>query len=307
MRARTLSWLWTLGRCGASRRLTPEARSSVLAASPPPHSSEVGKTRMVGLTLADLGEELIARIIDSCRSREPSIAAVLVHGSYATGVAHPESDLDLDLFVSEPAVHYRTWFESRGEQAPLHVSARCDLTLKTWEHEANEPEQWSLGLPVRLVHRWLWCGDPDLATALGDDPVVAKPGGSPEIEDMVDAVLKMRRHAHAADDVGVRLEAQTAARCAAPTVGALNDSAPATDPRSAIEGVVSLPVAPRGWGPDFLTAAGLAHASVDQVLEATNRLVIGTLRLVREVDPAVDDQPDIERYVRDGTLERLLS
>ena len=260
----------------------------------------------MGFGLEDLGDDLITELVASCQQREPSVVAVLVHGSYATGTAHPESDIDLNLVVSDPSIHYRTWFIDRSDGGPLHVSARCDLTMDAWEAEAETPEDWSLGLPVRLVYRWLWSNDDGVVASIGEQPEVLKPGGPPEIEDMVDAVIKMRRHCRNKDEVGVRLEAQAAARYAAPTVAGLNTPPAVGDPRSAIDGVISLPVAPPGWSTDFIVAAGLARASTEEVLEATVRLALGTLRLVREVDPAVDDQPEIEKYLRDGTLERLL-
>jgi phosphoribosyl-AMP cyclohydrolase len=262
----------------------------------------------VGMILDDLGDDLLAQVVSSCREREPTLEAVLVHGSYATGRAEVGSDLDLDLFVTEPSVHYRTWFEPKGTGDALHVSARCDLTIDVWEEEADEPEDWSLGLPVRLRHRWLWRGNNhSIVAALGEEPVLVKPGADPEIEDMVDAALKMRRHARSGDEIGVRLEAQAAARCASATVAALNDPPPVETPREAVEGATSLSLAPRGWPEDLLTTLGLRVAPTDAVVESLDRLVLGVIRLVREVDPSVDKQPDVETYVRDGTLERLLT
>jgi Nucleotidyltransferase domain len=235
------------------------------------------------------------------------VAGILVHGSYATGRASHESDLDLALFIEgEPSEHYRTWFEGRDGLAPLHVSARCDLSLDVWAEEREEPEGWALGLPVELPHVWLWLGDRRLAEVLGDHPVLSKPGSPPEIEDMVDATLKMRRHARGGDELSARLEAQAAARFAAPTVGALNDPEPVTDPGSALAAVLALPVAPPGWKADLPVAMGLATADLGEIVEATVRLVSGTLRLARERNPSVDRQPEIEHYLIDGTFERLL-
>lgn len=121
----------------------------------------------------------------------------------------------------------------------------------------------------------------------------------------IDAVLKMRRHAHAQDELGARLEAQAAARYAAPTVAALNAPPPVTDPRSALESVLRLTIEPPGWA-SVVVATGLSSAPFDEVLEATNRLAVRTLRLARKLNAAVDRQPEVERYLRDGTLERML-
>lgn len=254
-----------------------------------------------------LETELADRVIGSCRAREPSVAGILVHGSYATGRASHDSDLDLALFIAgEPSEHYRTWFETRNGPTPLHVSARCDLNIDVWEEEREQPEDWALGLPVELPHAWLWRGDQRLAELLGDHPVLSKPGGPPEIEDMVDAAVKTRRHARGGDELGARLEAQAAAHFAAPTVCALNDPEPVTDPRSALAAVLALPIAPSGWKVDLPVAMGLTTAALDEVVEATIRLVSGTLRLARERNPIVDRQPEIGRYLIDGTLESLL-
>jgi hypothetical protein len=259
------------------------------------------------LSVSDLGEELVERVVRSCRAKERWVEGILVYGSYATGRARPESDLDLDLFIAdEPTVHYRTWFEPRDGPNPLHVSARCDLSIDVWEEEQQEPEHWALGLPVELQLVWLWCGNERLAEALGKCPVLAKPGSPPEIEDMIDAVLKMRRRARAKDELGARLEAQAAARYASRTIAALNAPAPVADPRSALESILALPVAPPGWASQFVVAIGLSSASLDEVLDATDRLVAGTLQVAHEVNPGVDRQPEIERYLRDGTLERML-
>jgi predicted nucleotidyltransferase len=264
-------------------------------------------TEIVGWSVSDLEPGLIEVVISSCRAREPRVAGILVHGSYATGLARPESDLDLGLFIEGKASeHYRTWFEDREEREPLHVSARCDLNLQVWEAEREEPEGWALGLPVELDHVWLWCGDPKLTDALGDSPVLRKVGTLPEIEDMVDSTLKMRRHLRDGDELGVRLAAQTAARYAAPTVCALNEPEPVADPRSALAAVLALEITPPEWRADFPIAVGLTGAPVRDVVAATNRLVSGTLRLARERKPSVDRQPEIERYLCDGTLERLL-
>jgi hypothetical protein len=57
---------------------------------------------------------------------------------------------------------------------------------------------------------------------------------------------------------------------------------------------------------DLPVAMGLTTAALDEIVGATIRLVSGTLSLARERNPIVDRQPEIERYLIDGTLERLL-
>jgi hypothetical protein len=54
-------------------------------------------------------------------------------------------------------------------------------------------------------------------------------------------------------------------------------------------------------------ALGVSSTPLEQVASAAERLVIGTLELAREVNPGVDEQPDIEQYLVDGTLLRMLT
>jgi phosphoribosyl-AMP cyclohydrolase len=265
-------------------------------------------TGPMGLSLGDLSAGLTDRVVASSREREPGATGILVHGSYATGRARPDSDLDLAIFVSgPPTVHYRTWFEERKGQLPLHVSARSDLTVEIWKQEAMTPADWALGIPVELAHVWLWPGDGYLRNTLGDNPVVRKPGAAPEVEDMVDALLKARLAVVTGDSIGLRLAAQDAVRFAAPCVVALNTPERARDPRSALTTILGLPVAPLGWRDDVVTCLGLSSRGDHDVAAAGERLVRGVLRLLRETDPYVDPQPDIARYLIDGTFEKILT
>jgi phosphoribosyl-AMP cyclohydrolase len=261
-----------------------------------------------GLSLGNLAAGLTDRVVASCRDREPGTTGILVHGSYATGRARPESDLDLAIFIAgPPTVHHRTWFEEREGQLPLHISARSDLTVEIWKGEAMTPADWALGIPVELAYVWLWPGDGYLRNTLGDNPVVQKPGAAPEVEDMVDALLKARSAVVTGDSIGLRLAAQDAVRFAAPCVAALNMPEQARDPRSALTTILGLPVAPLGWSDDVVTCLGLSSRSDQEVAAAVERLVRGVLRLLRETDPYVDPQPDIARYLIDGTFERILT
>ncbi len=156
----------------------------------------------------------------------------------------------------------------------------------------EEPADWSLGLPVELPHVWLWAGDDSIVAEIGELPVLHKPGSSPETEDMIDALLKMRRHDRSGDELGVRLEAQAAARFAAPTVAALNPAPAVGTPHAALESRLASPPS-RRTGRRTGRALGLSSAPLEQVASAAERLVIGTLELAREVNPGVDEQPDI--------------
>lgn len=262
----------------------------------------------MGLRLHALPAELRERVISACREREPDAIGVLAHGSYALGTARPDSDLDLDIIIAgSPTVHYRTWFERRENAMPLHISARSDLTLEVWRQSAREPASWAMGLPVELTYAWLWSADDRVKAEIGARPVVRKPGTKPEVEDMVEALLKLRRAAEVSDDIGVRLAAQDAARFAAPCVAVMNKPAPVRDPRGALDSLGALPIAPEGWQDDLVRCLGLVPVPTRQVIEAAERMVRGTLRLLRKRAPHADPQPEIARYLMDGTFERLIA
>jgi predicted nucleotidyltransferase len=42
---------------------------------------------------------VLARVIERLREAEPDAIGILAHGSYATGRARPESDLDLAVLL----------------------------------------------------------------------------------------------------------------------------------------------------------------------------------------------------------------
>lgn len=254
--------------------------------------------------LVDLSDQLVSRVVHTCLEREPRAIGILAHGSYATGNARTESDLDLDIFLAgDPTVHYRTWFVDRPDDLPLHISARSDYSLAAWDQEATESEDWAFGLPVEIVHSWVWCSDPALRETLGEWPVLRKPGSEPEIEDMVDALLKMRR---AGDVIGTRLQAMAVARYAAPCIVALSSLAPVHDPRGAVNALLTLPVAPDRWSYDIAGCLGLVERATAEIRESAERLVPGVLQMLRAVNPYADPQPDIAKYLMDGTFERII-
>lgn len=269
-----------------------------------------GRTRRFGVHVDDLGAELLAQVVASCRKRVPAVRGVLVGGSYARGAAALSSDLDLSVFVEDDddAEYYRTWLEDRGDLPPLHVSARTDLTLEAWAEDSEEPQEWAYGLPTAQPFEWLWEPDGALRRALGDHPVLVTPPAEPEVEDMVTELTKVHRAATRADDLGVRFHAQRLVIFATPTVVALNSPAPKVDtPRAALDTICAgLSHVPDGWAGDVLTCLGLDPLDVAATGAAADRLVIGVLELVRTIDPTVDSQPGVADLVRSGDFDRVL-
>jgi hypothetical protein len=252
-----------------------------------------------------LDPELAERVVARIRMHEPSATAVLVAGSYAKGTAEAGSDLDLHVVTgAEPAARYRMWFEERAGEKPLHVSLSCK-SLSEWLAKRDEPQAWALGFPVEHVARWLWATD-EARSALGEDASNMHPPGEPQLEDFVEYLLKIRRAARTGDGTIVRVYARQAALLAPALLRTLNDEIAVRDRREALAAALSFTVAPEHNRADLTIALGLVAADDDEVLPSILRLGRELLAFLRERAPDVDPQPDIARYLADGTLERHL-
>jgi phosphoribosyl-AMP cyclohydrolase len=261
------------------------------------------------LTLADLPAGLLERVVAALRRAEQAAIAVIATGSYAAGRAAPQSDLDLTVLTAIPPVgHYRTWFEPRGplwgSPLPLHVSAGAQ-SLSRWVEEAAEPADWSLGFPTEEVARFVWTTDAARAV-LGDPPTMRRPPASVELEDFLEGATKVQRAAAAGDHLGARWHAQGLAGYTPRLLRPLNPERRVTDIRDALRAALDLGVAPPHYREDLQVCLGLRPTDDRGVVAAARRLALDTLALLRERMPDVDRQPDLARYLADGTLERHL-
>lgn len=254
--------------------------------------------------IESLDDALVERTVEQLLRGEPEATAVLLTGSYAKGTAAVGSDLDLMAITPSPCIGYRTWFEERIGDAPLHVSAGA-TTADAWRAEATAPARWSLGFPAINAASYLWA-DEATRTQLGEDPSLRHPAAAPELEDFLDFVLKAKRAASAGDELGLRWFAQGAAALAPTLLIPLNVERVVADRRDALDAALSLAVAPDHYAADLAVCFGLAAASGGDVRAAAARLGSELLALLRERAPDVDDQPEIARYLADGTLERHL-
>jgi hypothetical protein len=79
------------------------------------------------------------------------------------------------------------------------------------------------------------------------------------------------------------------------------------DRLGAVRAARDLANVPSGWSDDLLVLLGLAPVPDARVGDAVERVGRGVLVLLREQGSRVADaQPDLTRYLHDGTLERHL-
>ncbi len=255
---------------------------------------------VAGIDVAHL-ERIVGRLLEY----EPQSSAVLVTGSFAKGTAATGSDLDLTAITAHPRTGYRTWFEDTGEGLPLHVSAGA-MTIAAWVADGTTPASWSLGLPAQTTARYV-LSDAATRAVLGVDPSLCHPAAGPELEDFVDFVLKAKRTAGRGDERGTRWLAREAALLAPTLLIPLNDSPVVHDRLEALELALSLPISPDGYADDLAICLGLRVAVRSDVDAAVARLGRNMLAFLRRHDVTVDPQPDLSRYLADGTLERHLA
>jgi hypothetical protein len=251
-----------------------------------------------------LDSALVRRVVEQLDTLEPMATAVLLTGSYAKGTAAEASDLDLTAITPSPRVEYRTWFEEQIGEAPLRISAGA-TTADAWLAKARTPARWSFGFPAINAASYL-CADDDTRAHLGNDPSLRHPRAAPELEDFLDFVLKAKRAAHSGDELGLRWFAQGAAALAPTLLIPLNDERIVHDRRDALDAALKLAVAPADYATDLAVCLGVTSASGSEVRAAVARLGSELLAFLRERAPDVDDQPELSRYLADGTLERHL-
>jgi phosphoribosyl-AMP cyclohydrolase len=252
--------------------------------------------------------DVIARWTDRIQREIPGAVAILLKGSHVRGDAGPHSDVDFDVLVQgNPIEAYPLWLETDATGRLRHISVAV-RDLPGWLADADEPEPWTFGLAVREPTRLLWATTPALRARL-DQPWREHLPGEPEVEDWFESLAKMRNAHRRGDEVGLRQAAQGLARYTPTLLRPLNPDVWATSPRSALDLVLTFPVAPAGYRADLLACLGLTvDATVDTLLAAGERLVTGTVSLLEDrfdvIAPLL--AADIATYLRDGTLRRYV-
>jgi phosphoribosyl-AMP cyclohydrolase len=248
---------------------------------------------------------IVDQAADWLRELEPDTIAVVLAGSYARGAADEHSDLDVRAITDrDPRVAYRTWFAERPGRGPLHVSLGA-RSLADWLAASEEPAWWALGFPFLYRAEYVWA-TPEARARLGPDPSILRPAGPPQLEALVEVAAKVQRARVNRDPAGVRLYARKLAELSPCLLTALNEPVVVETPRAALDAARSLRVAPEHYGEDLSVCVGLTGTNDEDVGRAGERLARELLAFLRERKPDVDLQPDLARYLADGTLERRL-
>lgn len=238
---------------------------------------------------------------------EPSAVALVLRGSHARGTQTPTSDLDISAVVPErspTSIPWRTWFEPREVELPLHVSAGTH-SIAEWLSARERPADWALGLPA-LTEARLLCATNEARAALGDPPSNPHPPAPPELEEFVEAVGKLRRAAAAGDAIGLRWHAHAAGRAAPGLLRDLNPEVVVRDRLDAVRAALQFPVAPARYREDLAVVLALAPATDDALEASALRLARELLAFLREHNPEVDRQPGLAEALAGGALERHL-
>lgn len=138
---------------------------------------------------------------------------------------------------------------------------------------------------------------------VGDPPGFSHPPGEPGLEDFVEWCAKALR---ASDPLALRVAAYGMGETAPVLLRDLNGPRTVRNRVEAVRAALELAVAPDGWADDLTALLALAPAGDARVRAASERLARGVLALLRERAPDVDPQPEVGRYLIDGTLERHL-
>ena len=252
-------------------------------------------------------DAFLHRWVERLRREESGVVAVLLKGSYARGDAGPHSDVDFDLLThGRPRVPYPVYIEKRDGRL-LHVSVAVKR-LDDWLSREAEPAPWSYSLPVAEATRLLWA-DESVRDEL-DRPALLRPPGDPELEDFVECAGKVRNALQAGDELRLCLAAQDLARLCPSVLLPLNPATVVGTRPGALRAALSFPVSPPGYRDDMLTCLGMSGRATTarEVRDAALRLATGTLELLRphaeRLAPLL--QPDLARYLADGTLQRYL-
>lgn len=248
-------------------------------------------------------EQIITQWVDRLRQEHADAVAVVLKGSYARGEAREWSDIDFDVLVSTPDTEiYRTWIEPVGERL-VHISAGVE-SLASWLADANQPSEWSLGLPTIETTKLLWAASEGLRAQL-DHPARTHPAAGPEVEDTMEALGKIRSALARGDDIGVYRNANKLATLLGTVLVPINPHTPVSNSRAAIDAVLGLPNVPAGFAEDWLACMGYVDARTPSATAAAaERLFHGVLALLPADAAVVGD--DIARLLAEGTIQRYL-
>lgn len=255
---------------------------------------------------------MLQALITNLRDNDPHMLALLLCGSHARSAAGPHSDLDLlVLYEQEPDIGYRSLILEQTDERLLHVTIGY-AALEDYLHEVASPQEaeaWSLFLPVRDQASLLWA-DPHIAARLPtilDSCYIL----SPQLQDMLECAGKLRNAYVLGDELGVRLAAQgIGLRCPA-LLASMSTVPEVYSPLEALRSAIQIDSGIQGYQEDLLICLGLSGqaTSIHDIHAIGLHLASAVLETLRpQAQQLVGRvEPDLERYLAEGILMRLLT
>lgn len=255
---------------------------------------------------------MLGHITAELRASDPLMLALLLRGSYARDTAGPHSDLDLlVLHEHEPDISYRSLILEQPDARLLHITIGYAALADYLEEIASpqEAEAWSLFLPVRDPAQLLWA-EPDIAAQLAGS-LDSCYHLSPQLQDMLECVGKLRNAYAEGDELGVRLAAQGIGSRSPALLAVVTAITEVQTPLQALRAALDLPIDIPGYREDVLLCLGLSGqaTSMDDVYASGMRLACAILEFLRPHADTLQGfvEPDLDRYLTQGWLMRLVT
>lgn len=255
---------------------------------------------------------MLEPIITQLRASDPHMLALLLRGSYARAAAGPHSDLDLlVLHQHEPDISYRSLIIEQENGRLLHITIGY-AALDDYLAEIASPQEaelWSLFLPVRDVASLLWAA-PQVTARLPSrfDTCYAI---SPQLQDMLECVGKLRNAYTLGDELGVRLAAQGIGQRCPALLAAISPISEVQSPLEAVRSALDMDFAIQGYREDLPICLGLSGqaTSIDDIHTIGMRLACAVLEVLRPHAQQLGAQlePNLPSYLTEGLVMRLLT
>lgn len=236
------------------------------------------------------------------------VEAILLGGSHARGDTDAFSDIDVLLLLSEECQRSKwTWFVDWPDGRLAHVSVKAKA-LSAFAFHAPEPSAWALEFAARDMHLCLWASA-RAHQRIGTESLIAIscPEEGPEVEDVIESLVKVRRATQRGDTIGLCSAAQHVGRFVPGPLRPFNPEQIARSLREALNAALGFTSAPPNYRSDLEICLGRRGVEDHVVFDAAIRLGKDVLEFVRaRLGEGKLDDGDIRASPRDGRADRYL-